>query len=257
MKGVIRGMAKRAVDLCEPEFLQGELNHIYKTFRENGYPPSLVHSVIQRTLANPHRNQRTTTSGPRILLPYYKGLSEKIQRLGRTLGFSVSYKRGPNLRSLLRSDKVRLPPDEHTGVVYEVKCSCSATYIGETGFTLARRFLQRMRHLTRYNNAKRELEETSPTTTRRGRPPSAPRLVAMERANTEELPKSTTKNGKEPGRHYRPNRDATIDRINKKTPQDATSGQETVARLLDVDKKKRRGKRKKKEEPTPTPRKTP
>ncbi|KFD61049.1 hypothetical protein M514_08438 [Trichuris suis] len=178
MKGVIRGMARRAIDLCEPEFLEAELDHIYKTFKENGYPSSLVHSVIQQALANPHRTQNTVTSGPRILLPYYKGLSERIQRLGRTLDFS----RGPNLRSLLRSDKVRLPLDEHSCVVYEVKCSCSATYIGKTGFTLAHRFLQHMRHLTRYNNAKRELEETSSTTTRRGRPPSVLPLVAMERA---------------------------------------------------------------------------
>ncbi|KFD50253.1 hypothetical protein M514_08881 [Trichuris suis] len=50
-----------------------------------------------------------------------------------------------------------------------------ATYIGETRFTLAHRFLQHVRHLTRYNSAKQELEETSSiTTTRRGRPSSLP-----------------------------------------------------------------------------------
>ncbi|KFD62427.1 hypothetical protein M514_25435 [Trichuris suis] len=38
MKGIIRGMVKRAIDLCEPEFLREELHRIYKTFKENGYP---------------------------------------------------------------------------------------------------------------------------------------------------------------------------------------------------------------------------
>ncbi|KFD64831.1 hypothetical protein M514_02393 [Trichuris suis] len=105
-----------------------------------------------------------------------------IQRLGRRLQFSVCYKRGPNLRSLLRSDKVKLPIDRFPSVVYEVKCSCWASYIGETGFTLAHRFSQHMKHLIRYNKAKQELEETNTGTAHRGRPPSLPPLVAMERA---------------------------------------------------------------------------
>ncbi|KFD59960.1 hypothetical protein M514_27857 [Trichuris suis] len=183
MKGIIQGMAKRAADLCEPEFLITELNHIYKTLKENGYPPGLVHSVVRRTLAKLRRPQNNTPTGPQILLPYYKGLSEKIQRLGRRLNFSVTYKRGPNLRSILRNDKVRLPKNEQSGVIYEVKCSCSATYIGETGFSLTHRFQQHMRQLRRYNKAKQELENNgSISETHRGRPSSVPPHIAMERA---------------------------------------------------------------------------
>ncbi|KFD51344.1 hypothetical protein M514_07749 [Trichuris suis] len=76
MKGVIQGMARRAIDLCEPEFLEAELNHIFETFKENGYPSSLVHSAIQQTLANPENShfrpknltlllQRTKWEGPK------------------------------------------------------------------------------------------------------------------------------------------------------------------------------------------------
>ncbi|KFD55416.1 hypothetical protein M513_03756 [Trichuris suis] len=36
----------RAVDLREPEFLETELHHVHKTFKDNGYPPRLMHSVI-------------------------------------------------------------------------------------------------------------------------------------------------------------------------------------------------------------------
>ncbi|KFD60903.1 hypothetical protein M514_13173 [Trichuris suis] len=112
-------MTKRAIDICEPEFLGTEQHHIYKTFKNNGYPPRMVYSVIQQTLAMPTKPQGETITGTKILLPYCRGLSEKIQRLGRTLNFSVCYTRGPNLRSLLRSDKVRVLPEEHPGVVYE------------------------------------------------------------------------------------------------------------------------------------------
>ncbi|KFD58240.1 hypothetical protein M514_01003 [Trichuris suis] len=58
MTGVIQGMSRHAVDLCEPELVKIELNHIHKTFKENGYPSSLLHSVIQQTLANLHRPQK-------------------------------------------------------------------------------------------------------------------------------------------------------------------------------------------------------
>ncbi|KFD53929.1 hypothetical protein M513_05196 [Trichuris suis] len=182
MKGIMRGMVKRAIDLCEPEFLREVLHHIYKTFKENGYPSQFLHSVMQETIESSRRVHKNDLPGPRILLPYYKGLSEKIQRLGRRLHFSVCYKRGPNLRSLLRTDKVKLPIDKFPGVVYEVKCSCSASYIGETGFTLAHRFSQHMKNLKRYKKAKQKLEGTNTETAHRGRPPSLARLVAMERA---------------------------------------------------------------------------
>ncbi|KFD45966.1 hypothetical protein M513_13173 [Trichuris suis] len=117
-------MTKRAIDICEPEFLGTEQHHIYKTFKNNGYPPRMVYSVIQQTLAMPTKPQGETITGTKILLPYCRGLSEKIQRLGRTLNFSVCYTRGPNLRSLLRSDKVRVLPEEHPGVVYEPCIHC-------------------------------------------------------------------------------------------------------------------------------------
>ncbi|KFD54479.1 hypothetical protein M513_04626 [Trichuris suis] len=168
-------MTRRAVDLCEPEFLAMELHHVYQTFKTNGYPPRLVHAVMQQTLAKPHRQRTSTSSGPRILFPYYKGVSEKLQKLGRTLNFSVCYKRGPNLRSLLRGDKVNVPLNEHPGVVYEVKCSCSVAYIGETGFSLSRRFSQHISHLRRYIRAKQELGDAGhSTTTSRGKPSSVP-----------------------------------------------------------------------------------
>ncbi|KFD47270.1 hypothetical protein M513_11870 [Trichuris suis] len=168
-------MARRAVDLCEPEFLEAELNCTYRTFEENGYPSSLVLSVIQQTLTNPHGIQRSTFSRPRVLLPYRKGLIERIQMLLRILHFSACYKQGPNLHPLLRSDKLRPPLDETTGVACEVKCSCSATHIGETGFTPTHRFVQHMTHLTHYNSAKQALEETTPRQTN-----IAPALIAIE-----------------------------------------------------------------------------
>ncbi|KFD54707.1 hypothetical protein M513_04407 [Trichuris suis] len=73
---------------------------------------------------------------------YVTGLGEKILRLGKTLGFRVFFKRSPNLSSPLRSDKIRVPMNKKAGVVYMAKCACSATYNGEIGCTLEKRFGQ-------------------------------------------------------------------------------------------------------------------
>ncbi|KFD53634.1 hypothetical protein M514_05550 [Trichuris suis] len=41
----------------------------------------------------------------------------------------------PNLRPLLRNDKTKVPFEERPGIVYDIKCGCNASYIGETGNT--------------------------------------------------------------------------------------------------------------------------
>ncbi|KFD49062.1 hypothetical protein M514_10110 [Trichuris suis] len=84
-----------------------------------------------------------------------RGLSEKIRRLVHSLNFDVRLKSSSNLRSIVRSDKIRVVrSDSRPGVVYEVKCGCNA-YIGETGNTLFHRFDQHMQNVLTYTNAKR------------------------------------------------------------------------------------------------------
>ncbi|KFD49303.1 hypothetical protein M513_09855 [Trichuris suis] len=64
MRAVVHGMTGPAVALCEPEFLGQESKHTYNTFKDNGYPPSLVGSVIRRTLADSPGIQYRTTISP-------------------------------------------------------------------------------------------------------------------------------------------------------------------------------------------------
>ncbi|KFD47785.1 hypothetical protein M513_11335 [Trichuris suis] len=67
-------------------------------------------------------------------------------------------------------------------ISFTIEKETSATYIGETGFSLAHRFSQHMRHLERYTRAKQDLENGGSVTTRSlGRTSSVPPTVAMER----------------------------------------------------------------------------
>ncbi|KFD46361.1 hypothetical protein M513_12777 [Trichuris suis] len=90
---------------------------------------------------------------PLLILPYYNGLGEKIKRTGRTIGFQVYFKSAASVRSIVRNDRVRLAPNEKAGVIYEILCTFSASYIGETGNRLSHRYEQHLNRLNPYNSA--------------------------------------------------------------------------------------------------------
>ncbi|KFD47907.1 hypothetical protein M514_11198 [Trichuris suis] len=49
----------------------------------------------------------------------------------RDIGFKVFFKSSASLRSIVKNDKIRLSPEEKPGVLDEVTCSYSASYIGK------------------------------------------------------------------------------------------------------------------------------
>ncbi|KFD59255.1 hypothetical protein M514_28566, partial [Trichuris suis] len=174
-------MVDRAVTIRDPEFLNSVLHHIATALQKNGYPQNFMTSTITRRLHTPSdRLHVEGGSSPVITIPYYCGLGEQLQRLGRQHGYRVYFKSSPNLRSLVRSDKIKFPIEERPGVVYEVKCGCNASCIGETGNTLLDRFGEHMKALNSYRTAEEELNGTYRK--RRGRPRTIPPLQAMEKA---------------------------------------------------------------------------
>ncbi|KFD49623.1 hypothetical protein M513_09455 [Trichuris suis] len=94
---------------------------------------------------------------PLLVLPYYKGLREKIRWMGKEIGFKVFFKCSSTLRSMVRHDETWLPPEEKPGVVYEVMFSRSASYTGETGNSLSQRFNQHLSCLSHYKNTLSDL----------------------------------------------------------------------------------------------------
>ncbi|KFD54746.1 hypothetical protein M514_04446 [Trichuris suis] len=136
--------------------------------------------------------------GPVMVLPYYTGIGELFKRLGKTLGFTVYFRTSCSLRTFLRNDKRKVPSDERPGVVYKITCGCNASYVGETGNTLSRRFNQHVDALNHYKRALIKLngqQRTSPelndsqreegtSTTRhkgRGRPPNKKQTTKTQR----------------------------------------------------------------------------
>ncbi|KFD63470.1 hypothetical protein M514_24396 [Trichuris suis] len=146
---LVRGVPKRRAQLR-------------RTLRYNDYPTRLTDVSIDRWL---RRAQDQTTpvnqeepQRSRTVLPYFPGLGDKIRRISKTIGFAVFFKSSTNLRSILRSDKVKLSAEERPGAVYNVRCGCGATYIGETGHTVAHRFRQHRTAISAYRTAEKRAE---------------------------------------------------------------------------------------------------
>uniref|UniRef100_A0A5S6QNI8 Reverse transcriptase domain-containing protein n=1 Tax=Trichuris muris TaxID=70415 RepID=A0A5S6QNI8_TRIMR len=180
-RGIATGMVDRAITICDTKYLRSELYHIAKAHQQNGYPTSLVRSIIRRRLQQPRTTDtKSDTEGPIIVLPFYCGIEEEIKRLGLSHKFHVYFKSSPNLRTLIRNDKIKVPFVQTPGVVYEIRCDCHASYIRETVNTLFQRFREHMAAVTRYKNAEQRLNGTQ--TRRRGRPPKLSPKKTMDEA---------------------------------------------------------------------------
>ncbi|KFD47141.1 hypothetical protein M513_11991 [Trichuris suis] len=133
-----------------------------------------------RRIATRRETVELNQTVPLLLLPYYKALGEKIRQMGKEIGFKVYFKNFAPMRSKIRHDKIRLSPEEKPGVVYEVTCSCSASYIGETDNSVSQRFNQHLSCLIHYRNELSDLQGKE--TTRRGRPRKTDPHAAMDAA---------------------------------------------------------------------------
>ncbi|KFD46639.1 hypothetical protein M513_12494 [Trichuris suis] len=159
--GIISNLVDSALSICEPRYLPTELRHIENVLLKNGYPHRLIRSVIQKRIHRPPQHNSRREGLPTLVVPYIQGISERLMVLAKTLNFRLFFKSSPNFRSILRNDLIKLPPSEKPGVVYEVRCECSASYIGETGFTLPHRYKQHVKVLKRLLAAKWKLLSTT------------------------------------------------------------------------------------------------
>ncbi|KFD46131.1 hypothetical protein M513_12997 [Trichuris suis] len=88
------GTVDRALAICDQEYLGQELEHIRRTFKENGYPAHLINSIIRRKLEG-RTTEKIPASGPRLILPYYACLGKKANGLEKD-GLQGLVQRKPN-----------------------------------------------------------------------------------------------------------------------------------------------------------------
>uniref|UniRef100_A0A5S6QX89 GIY-YIG domain-containing protein n=1 Tax=Trichuris muris TaxID=70415 RepID=A0A5S6QX89_TRIMR len=181
-------MVDRAINLCDDETLKEEINHIKKTLLQNDYPKRFIDDTIKERIRKRknndiRRNKGRETKKKTICIPYYPGIGEQIRKIAKNFGYTIAFKSLKDLRSILRSDKVKIPTDKKPGVVYAINCGCGARYFGETGHTGLHRLKEHQMALTRYRNAEKRLR--GETVISRGRPQERdPATIMKEAVNT-------------------------------------------------------------------------
>ena len=139
---------------------------MHNTFRANGFPTKTIKPILE----DPKYQQQTTPVeqspdeiGPEdaepkrtLCLPYVKGLSEKIDKVCRTIKsvkIRTVFKTVKTLRRTLMRVKNMVPEEKKKGVVYEIPCKdCSQTYVGETGRTLKKRISEHKQAVRRLDS---------------------------------------------------------------------------------------------------------
>ena len=68
-----------------------------------------------------------------LIIPYIRGLSEKIEKLVRLLNIRTIPKTQSTIRQRVMKVKGKPRREEVSSVVYTIPCECGTSYIGETG----------------------------------------------------------------------------------------------------------------------------
>ena len=87
------------------------------------------------------------------VLPYTKGVAERLQRAFRKHSIALHAKAGFTIRNAVVSPKDPLDSDEQCGVIYQCACDvCVELYVGETGRSLEERVAKHGRSIERQDS---------------------------------------------------------------------------------------------------------
>ena len=132
----------RAYQYCSnDELLRAELDHLRKTFIDNGYPEELVSIILKKTpdeVDSEKVGENITDEEEEdvkgfLVVPYVKEVESILKSLCKRLGIKLLYKRTMNLGNLLSPTRLPKPLLEKKNVVYKISCKeCSSVYVGQT-----------------------------------------------------------------------------------------------------------------------------
>lgn len=145
--GVVRTLLDRMdVVVTEPEDKKTEEKNISAALKQCGYPSWTIKEVMKNrnnktSSSTKKRNNTTDKKKGQVVIPYIKGLSERIARTLRTHGVTTAFKPHKTIRRLLVHPKDKMKCNDVCGCVYQINCAnCEHVYIGET----ARKFGTRL-----------------------------------------------------------------------------------------------------------------
>jgi hypothetical protein len=159
--GVVRTLLDRAeVIVSEEKDRETEVNTITEALSICNYP-KWTFQEVKRMKASSQKGKRKkssdanrTKSRGMVVIPYIKGLSERMARTLRDHNISTAFKPYKTLRNILVHPKDKIKPKEICGCVYKIGCrNCDSVYIGETGRKLGTRVAEHQKDVEEHTNS--------------------------------------------------------------------------------------------------------
>ena len=165
---LISCLVHRAVMICSPEKLESELDQIRSILASNGYPRTVVETIIRGKLSEePQSSPQKETPSVILRLPYIGNVSNKFVKTIRD-AVSECYQ-DVALRIVLSSPAILptsrkdvLPTHMKNNVVYKFACHCNKWYVGSTTRRLKTRIAE---HVPRCVRSATAIPNTSPLAT--------------------------------------------------------------------------------------------
>ncbi|XP_063592242.1 uncharacterized protein LOC134769443, partial [Penaeus indicus] len=150
-RGVATSLFLRALRICDPQYLDGEIDFLRRSFSKLGYPRHVLDAALSRARRTFYHESspKETPHLPTLSLPY----TEEIHSLRRplhTLNCRLVFRQVNTLRRNLVHTS---PPSSSKVGTYAVPCgSCDKQYFGETGASLTKRLSQHKYAISRGHN---------------------------------------------------------------------------------------------------------
>ena len=128
-----------AIRISDKDHLKQELNHLTKSFINNGYRYKQIKETIKRANKKERNNNRknekenNNKETPLAILPYIHGTTNKIARILRKRDIKVTFSPPNSPRNMLDFAKDQIEKKLLRGVYTIMACSCNKVYIDKTG----------------------------------------------------------------------------------------------------------------------------
>ncbi|KAJ8947725.1 hypothetical protein NQ318_017986 [Aromia moschata] len=147
-RSLIKTLVHRAETISDDESRPEELQQIKEALTKNGYKEKDIDRVC-RTQSTKVEQQPTTYA----CLPYVSGVTDKLKKTLSKKNIGVRFRTVKKIQQVLPSNKDPVPS------VYELKCTCGKSYIGQTGRGTQCRIKEHQRHTRLGNTDKSAIAE--------------------------------------------------------------------------------------------------
>ena len=145
-------LKNRAVNICDPKYLEEEIKHLDSAFKSNNFPHKVLDPILNRTNTTsqakptPVQNTEKERDKRTICIPYVRGVADRIDNVCRsikTANLRMVFKPHRTIRHSSIRVKNKIMDDRKKRVIYEIHCKdCEKVYVGETGRTLKKRLYE-------------------------------------------------------------------------------------------------------------------